>query len=29
VIQHIYEKYGRERAGIAAYVIHYRPRSAC
>ncbi|MEO7814359.1 MAG: error-prone DNA polymerase, partial [Sphingomicrobium sp.] len=28
VIQHIYGKYGRERAGIAATVIHYRPRSA-
>src|SRR5438270_3473836 len=28
VIQHIYEKYGRHRAGIAATVIHYRPRSA-
>jgi error-prone DNA polymerase len=28
VLQHIYEKYGRERAGIAATVIHYRPRSA-
>jgi error-prone DNA polymerase len=28
VIQHIYEKYGRNRAGIAATVIHYRPRSA-
>jgi error-prone DNA polymerase len=28
VIQHIYEKYSRERAGIAATVIHYRPRSA-
>ncbi|QNM81919.1 error-prone DNA polymerase [Sphingomonas sabuli] len=28
VIQHIYEKYGRERAGIAATVIHYRPKSA-
>ena len=28
VIQHIYQKYGRERAGIAATVIHYRPRSA-
>ena len=28
VIQHIYEKYGRDRAGIAATVIHYRPRSA-
>jgi error-prone DNA polymerase len=27
VIQHIYEKYGRHRAGIAATVIHYRPRS--
>jgi error-prone DNA polymerase len=28
VIQHIYAKYGRERAGIAATVIHFRPRSA-
>jgi len=28
VIQHIYERYGRERAGIAATVICYRPRSA-
>jgi len=28
VIQHIYEKYGRERAAIAATVIMYRPRSA-
>jgi len=28
VIQHIYHKYGRDRAGIAATVIHYRPRSA-
>ena len=28
VIQHIYEKYGRERAAIAATVITYRPRSA-
>ena len=28
VIQHIYEKYGRERAGIAATVICYRGRSA-
>jgi error-prone DNA polymerase len=28
VIQHIYSKYGRERAGIAATVIHYRPKSA-
>ncbi|WP_374526297.1 error-prone DNA polymerase [Sphingopyxis sp.] len=27
VIQHIYERYGRERAGIAATVIHYRARS--
>ncbi|HYI43791.1 MAG TPA: error-prone DNA polymerase, partial [Sphingomicrobium sp.] len=27
-IQHIYNKYGRDRAGIAATVIHYRPRSA-
>jgi error-prone DNA polymerase len=27
VIQHIYEKYGRHRAAIAATVIHYRPRS--
>jgi len=27
VIQHIYARYGRERAGIAATVIHYRPRS--
>ncbi|MDB5723520.1 MAG: error-prone polymerase, partial [Novosphingobium sp.] len=27
VIQHIYAKYGRHRAGIAATVIHYRPRS--
>ncbi len=27
VIQHIYERYGRDRAGIAATVIHYRPRS--
>ena len=26
VIQHIYQKYGRDRAGIAATVIHYRPR---
>ncbi|MEO5586768.1 MAG: PHP domain-containing protein, partial [Novosphingobium sp.] len=26
VIQHIYAKYGRHRAGIAATVIHYRPR---
>jgi error-prone DNA polymerase len=28
VIQHIYEQYGRNRAGIAATVIHYRPKSA-
>ena len=28
VIQWVYEKYGRDRAGIAATVIHYRPRSA-
>ncbi|MCP4564719.1 MAG: error-prone DNA polymerase [Bosea sp.] len=28
VIQWIYQKYGRHRAGIAATVIHYRPRSA-
>ena len=28
VIQHIYGKYGRHRAGIAATVISYRPRSA-
>ena len=28
VIQYIYEKYGRERAAIAATVISYRPRSA-
>ena len=28
VIQHIYRKYGRDRAGIAATVIHYRPKSA-
>src|SRR5437763_624299 len=28
VIQHIYQKYGRDRAGIAATVIHYRPLSA-
>ncbi len=28
VIQHIYERYGRARAGIAATVISYRPRSA-
>lgn len=28
VIQHIYEKYGRDRAGLCATVIHYRPRMA-
>ncbi|MFC3181987.1 error-prone DNA polymerase [Cypionkella sinensis] len=28
VIQHIYEKYGRQHAGLCATVIHYRPRSA-
>ncbi|MGD1955116.1 MAG: error-prone DNA polymerase, partial [Sphingomonadales bacterium] len=28
VIQHIYDRYGRERAGLAATVIHYRPRMA-
>ncbi len=28
VIQHIYHKYGRTRAGLCATVIHYRPRSA-
>ena len=28
VIQHIYKKYGRERAGLAATVICYRGRSA-
>ncbi len=28
VLQYIYQKYGRERAGIAATVITYRPRSA-
>ncbi|MDD3763090.1 MAG: error-prone DNA polymerase [Nevskiales bacterium] len=28
VIQYVYRKYGRERAAIAATVIHYRPRSA-
>ncbi len=28
VIQYIYEKYGRERAGLAATVISYRARSA-
>jgi len=28
VMQYIYRRYGRPRAGIAATVIHYRPRSA-
>ncbi|MGP1395782.1 MAG: error-prone DNA polymerase [Inquilinaceae bacterium] len=28
VIQYIYERYGRDRAGLAATVISYRPRSA-
>ena len=28
VIQYIYKRYGRHRAGIAATVIHYRPKSA-
>ncbi len=28
VIQYIYEKYGRERAGMTATVIHYRTRRA-
>ncbi|MGE0180053.1 MAG: error-prone DNA polymerase [Sphingomonas sp.] len=28
VIQYVYERYGRHRAGIAATVIHYRQRSA-
>ena len=28
MIQYIYEKYGRDRAGIAATVISYRGRSA-
>lgn len=28
VIQHIYSKYGRDRAALAATVISYRPRSA-
>ena len=28
VIQHIYGRYGRERAGLCATVIHYRPRMA-
>ncbi|WP_366654545.1 error-prone DNA polymerase [Fodinicurvata sp. EGI_FJ10296] len=28
VIQYVYEKYGRDRAGMTATVIHYRPRGA-
>ncbi|AXI43890.1 error-prone DNA polymerase [Sulfitobacter sp. SK011] len=28
VIQYMYHKYGRDRAGLCATVIHYRPRSA-
>jgi error-prone DNA polymerase len=28
VMQYVYDRYGRHRAGIAATVIHYRPRSA-
>ena len=28
VMQYIYDRYGRHRAGIASTVIHYRPRSA-
>ena len=28
VLQYLYEKYGRERAGLTAEVITYRPRSA-
>ena len=28
VIQYVYEKYGRERAGMTAELITYRPRSA-
>jgi error-prone DNA polymerase len=28
VIQHVYQKYGRERAALTAVVISYRPRSA-
>ena len=28
MIQYIYEKYGRERAGMTAELITYRPRSA-
>ena len=28
VLQYLYDKYGRERAGMTAEVITYRPRSA-
>ncbi|MBY8826652.1 error-prone DNA polymerase [Hephaestia mangrovi] len=28
VMQYVYERYGRHRAGITATVIHYRPKSA-
>ncbi|MCJ2092472.1 error-prone DNA polymerase [Methylobacterium sp. J-072] len=28
VIQHLYDRYGRERAALCATVIHYRPRMA-
>ncbi len=28
VIQHIYARYGRHRAGLCATIIHYRPRMA-
>jgi error-prone DNA polymerase len=28
VIQHIYDKYGRDRAGLTATVVHYRQRRA-
>ncbi|HOA48227.1 MAG: polymerase subunit alpha [Pseudomonadota bacterium] len=28
VIQYIYQRYGRQRAGLCATVIHYRPRMA-
>src|SRR3546814_10501289 len=27
-MQYVYERYGRHRAGIAATVIHYRPKNA-
>ncbi|MEQ1552312.1 error-prone DNA polymerase [Sphingorhabdus sp.] len=27
IMQYVYRRYGRDRAGIAATVIHYRPRS--